>query len=272
MAHYQVKDGELVEAGAIQIWLESLWLRVAGLAVWVIDKVLLRYLNNRFGRPILWVIARTLDHFLDTGEVVTLERAKEFIDAISVLENSQITVSPCRCQKALRKRKGIYMKCMYVLYGAEAYRRVHRDSSELTPEEAKTLFEQLHEEGVMHDFLACMGSKGWLYVICGCEREICCEFKSHQVAGGLISAGPDIVALDKEMCIGDGNCVERCHFGANSIVNGSAEVDLAKCYGCGLCVSTCAGGARTMVERKDYHNRYYPIELVRKASAHQKAL
>lgn len=272
MAHRKVKDGELVEAGAIQILLESLWIRIAGLAVWVIDRLLIRYLNNRFGRPILWVIARTFEHLIDTGEVVTLERAKAFIDAISVLENSQIAVFPCRCQKALGQRKGTYMKCMYVLYGVEASKRAGSDYRDLTPEEAKALFEQLHEEGLMHDFLVCMGSKGWLYVICGCEREICCEFKAHQVAGGLISAGPDIVALDREMCTGCGICVERCHFGANSMVNGSSEVNLAKCYGCGLCVSTCAGEARTMVEREGYRNRYYPIELVSKASTHQKVL
>ncbi len=272
MAHYKVKDGELAEAGAIQVLLESLWLRIVGLAVRVIDRLLLRYLNNRFGRPILWVIARIFKHLIDTGEVVTLERAKAFIDTISVLENSQIIVSPCKCQRALDKRKGTYMKCMMVLYGAEAYRRVHSDYRDLTPEEAKVLFQELHEEGLMHVFLVCMGSKEWLYVICGCEREICCEFKAHQVAGGLISPGPDIVALNKELCTGCGICVERCHFGANSMVNGSSEVNLAKCYGCGLCVSTCAGEARTMVEREGYRNRYYPVELVRKASAHQKVL
>lgn len=269
MAHYRVKDAELVEARAIQIWLESLWARTVGLAVWVIDRLLIRYLNNRFGRPILWMIARTFEHLIDTGEVVTLKRAKDFIDAISVLEKPEITVFPCKCQKALGKRKGTYMKCMCILYGAEAYRRAASNYRDLTPEEAKGLLQELHEEGVMPIFYACMGSKGWVYVICGCESEICCEFKAHQVAGGLISPGPDIVALDKEMCTGCGICVERCHFGANRLVNGSSEVNLAECYGCGLCVSTCTGEARTMVEREGYRNQYYPIELVNKASAHR---
>jgi NAD-dependent dihydropyrimidine dehydrogenase PreA subunit len=267
MSHYRVQGGQLVEAGTLQIWLESMWLRIVGLAVRVFDK-LIRYLNNRFGKPVLWLIARALERLIDTGEVVSLERAKAFIDAISVPGNSQIIVAPCRCQRALRQRKGTYIKCMYVLYGTEAYRRAESNYVDLTPEEAKELFQKLHDEGVMHVFLACMGSQEWFYVICGCESEICCEFKSHQVAGGLITAGPDIVVLDKEKCIGCGTCIERCHFGANSMVNGSSEVNLATCYGCGLCVSTCAGEARTLVERKDYHNRYYPLELVSKASAH----
>ena len=77
--------------------------------------------------------------------------------------------------------------------------------------------------------------------------------------------GRSVVAVDAEKCIQCGQCVDRCHFGANSL-NGSGMVDLSKCYGCGLCVPTCAGGAREMVERKDYRNRYYPLELVGSAS------
>jgi heterodisulfide reductase subunit A-like polyferredoxin len=78
--------------------------------------------------------------------------------------------------------------------------------------------------------------------------------------------GLEVVAVDEEKCTSCGRCVERCHFGANSL-NGSGLVDLAKCYGCGLCVSTCAGEARQMVKREHYHNRFYPVELVRNASA-----
>ncbi|MEE8374469.1 MAG: 4Fe-4S dicluster domain-containing protein, partial [Dehalococcoidia bacterium] len=98
-----------------------------------------------------------------------------------------------------------------------------------------------------------------------CDSKICFPFRAHQKVGAAYSPGPDIVALAVEKCIKCGKCVERCHFGANSL-DGTAHVNLAKCYGCGLCLSTCSGGARAMVERKPYHNRYYPIELVGKPS------
>ena len=39
------------------------------------------------------------------------------------------------------------------------------------------------------------------------------------------------------------------------------------CYGCGLCVSTCSSEARRLVERIDYSNMYYPINLVRRFGA-----
>jgi Na+-translocating ferredoxin:NAD+ oxidoreductase RNF subunit RnfB len=40
-------------------------------------------------------------------------------------------------------------------------------------------------------------------------------------------------------CLGDGNCVKACQFGALSIVNGIAVVDEEKCVACGKCVSQC---------------------------------
>lgn len=268
MAHHKVKDGELAEVGIIQFVLQSLYARYEPLILRVFDRLIrIRFLTEGRGRPILKVTARLLS-FFPSAEVVTLDRAKGFIDAISVLQNTEIAVGPCVCQEALGKRKGTHIKDMVVLYGAEVYKRAKSGYGDLSPEEAKRLLHELHQEGLMQAFYACMRSKGWVFVICNCEREICLPFRAHQAAGGVLSPGPDIVALDRERCTGCGKCVERCHFGANRLVNGFAEVELARCYGCGLCVSTCTGEARMMVKREDYSSRYYPIDLVSKASAH----
>jgi NAD-dependent dihydropyrimidine dehydrogenase PreA subunit len=268
MAHLKVKDGELAEVGRIQPLLHSLYARCEPLILKVFDRLIkIGFLTEGRGKPILKAMARLLS-FLPTAEVVTLERAEDFIDAISVLENSEIAVGPCVCQKALGRRNGTFIKDIVVLYGAEAYKRARSEYSDLSPEEAKRLLRELHQEGLIPAFYACMRSKGWVFVICNCEREICLPFRAHQAAGGVLSPGPDIVTLDRERCAGCGICVERCHFGANRLVNGFSEVDLARCYGCGLCVSTCTGEARRMTKREDYSNRYYPIELVSKASAH----
>ena len=268
MAHHKIKDGELVEVGIIQPLLQSIYARWEPLILRTFDRLIrIRFLTEGRGNPILKTMARLLS-FFPTAEVVTLDRAQDFIDAISVLDNAEIAVGPCVCQEALGRRKGTFMKDMVVLYGAEAYKRAKSGYNDLSSEEAKRLLQELHQEGLMQAFYACMRSKGWVFVICNCEREICLPFRAHQAAGGVLSPGPDIVALDRERCTGCGMCVERCHFGANRLVNGFSEVDLAKCYGCGLCVSTCTGEARRMVKREDYSNRYYPIDLVSKASTH----
>ncbi len=268
MAHHHPKNGTLAEVGPIQLFLTTLYARYEIPILKVLDATT-RFLLKVKGRPILWVLSRLLGTFFPTAEVVTVEQAKDFIDAISGLENTQIAVGPCMCQKALGKRKGTYMKDMVILYGAEAYKRAYeQEYKDLSPEEAKKLLQDFHQEGLIPAFYACMQSQGWIYAICSCESEICFPFRAHQAAGAVMYPGPDIVALDPESCTGCGKCVERCHFGANALVDGISEIDLAKCYGCGLCVSTCAGEARKMVKRESYRNRYYPLELVSKASAH----
>lgn len=43
-------------------------------------------------------------------------------------------------------------------------------------------------------------------------------------------------------CMGLGNCMRECSFGAIDIVNGVAKVDRASCVGCGACIDACPKG------------------------------
>ncbi len=202
------------------------------------------------------LLSRLLGVALPTGEVVTTERATDFIDAISSHGSAEIAVGPCLCQKALGKRNGTYMKDMTIFYGVEAYRKADPSYEDLSPDEAKTLLRKFQEEGLMPTFFACLRSGGWIYAICNCDGEICFPFRAHQAGGSVMYRGPDIVAHESESCVGCGTCVERCHFGANTLANGDCRVDLSKCYGCGVCVPTCKGRARKMVEGAGYRPRY----------------
>ncbi|MCD7905127.1 MAG: RnfABCDGE type electron transport complex subunit B [Clostridiales bacterium] len=57
-----------------------------------------------------------------------------------------------------------------------------------------------------------------------------CEMEANLAGGSkLCSYG----------CLGDGNCVRACNFGALSIVDGIAVVDEEKCVACGACTKVC---------------------------------
>jgi len=262
MAYHKVKNGELVAAGRFQVLVDNFYARNEPMIIRVLDAITRFFVKVR-AKPVLMLLSRLMGTVLPTGEVVTTERALGFIDAISGLDKTEIAVGPCMCQKALGKRDGTYIKDMVILYGAEAYKTAYpAEYKDLNDSEAKELLRGFHKEGLIPTFYSCLRSDGWIYAICNCESKICFPFRAHQAAGGVMHRGPDVVALNREDCTGCGMCVERCHFGANTLVDGTSEVNLTKCYGCGLCVSTCAGQARKMVKRDGYTRRYYPIDLV----------
>jgi Na+-translocating ferredoxin:NAD+ oxidoreductase subunit B len=56
-------------------------------------------------------------------------------------------------------------------------------------------------------------------------------------------------------CVGLGNCLEACKFGALSIVNGVAKVDREKCVGCGACTEVCP---KKMIRLVPYNQKVLP--------------
>ncbi len=52
-------------------------------------------------------------------------------------------------------------------------------------------------------------------------------------------------------CLGFGTCIGACKFGAISIVDGLAVIDIDKCTGCGACTKVCPKGLITVISKKD---------------------
>ena len=59
--------------------------------------------------------------------------------------------------------------------------------------------------------------------------------KSCRAAASL-AGGPKVCQFS---CLGYGDCLSRCKFGAISLEDGIAHVDPMKCTGCGMCEDTC---------------------------------
>ena len=55
-------------------------------------------------------------------------------------------------------------------------------------------------------------------------------------------------------CLGYGECVGVCEFGALSLENGIAVVDPDKCVACGKCVKTCPRGIISLVPKGKKHH------------------
>ena len=59
-------------------------------------------------------------------------------------------------------------------------------------------------------------------------------YTAHRLGGGMKSC--------QYGCLGLGSCVEKCVFGAISIVDGVAVIDRDKCAHCGTCIKECPRG------------------------------
>ncbi|MDO4568116.1 MAG: RnfABCDGE type electron transport complex subunit B [Clostridia bacterium] len=67
------------------------------------------------------------------------------------------------------------------------------------------------------------------------------------------SGGPKLCRF---ACLGLGDCVSKCSFGAISIADGVAVVDPARCKGCGACAQVCPRGVIKLVSEDDTVNVY----------------
>ena len=59
------------------------------------------------------------------------------------------------------------------------------------------------------------------------------------------------VVVEQEDCVGCGECVERCQFGALSVPDDMCVVDYACCVGCGQCATVCPSEALVLERRPE---------------------
>ncbi|MBD3229243.1 MAG: 4Fe-4S dicluster domain-containing protein [Candidatus Lokiarchaeota archaeon] len=109
--------------------------------------------------------------------------------------------------------------------------------------------------GLVHQLIH-FPNKDFFYVICNCCPCCCAVLSTYKMFKGeqtyLIKPSEFIISVNKKKCIGCGECIEYCHFGAIKFgKDGKLETRLELCKGCGLCVSHCDNEARILIPRSD---------------------
>jgi electron transport complex protein RnfB len=120
----------------------------------------------------------------------------------------------------------------------------------ITKEEALQILREAEEVGLVH---STGNYRDQHYYICNCCT-CCCGVLRSVAEFGVPAAAlcSDFHAVvDAEVCIGCGDCVERCQFGALSVPEEVCEVDYARCVGCGLCATVCSTDALSLQRRPE---------------------
>ena len=81
---------------------------------------------------------------------------------------------------------------------------------------------------------------------------------AHRHGTPMLTSSGYLARVDEGLCIGCGDCCERCQFEALELVDFHNRVDSTRCMGCGVCVSQCQQGAISLARAPE---KGEPLEI-----------
>jgi ferredoxin len=128
----------------------------------------------------------------------------------------------------------------------------------ITSAEAIEILHAEDERGHVHHAFFKDAMLGRFYAICNCCACCCGAMQAHQNGTPMLASSGYISHVDADLCVGCGICADACQFGALSVQDDTAIVDIAACMGCGVCVTRCTEGALALTRCP---SRGEPLEI-----------
>jgi ferredoxin len=128
----------------------------------------------------------------------------------------------------------------------------------ITSREAVEILQAEDQRGHVHHAFFKDAMLGRFYAICNCCACCCGAMQAQRKGTPMLVASGYVSRVDRDLCIGCGNCEETCQFEAISIPDGYALIDAEACMGCGICVEHCEQGA--LVLERDI-SKGEPLEI-----------
>ena len=128
----------------------------------------------------------------------------------------------------------------------------------ITKEEALRILHEAEEAGLVH---TTGNYRDRHFYICNCCTCSCGILRSVAEFGipTAVAHSDFRAVVDAEACIGCGDCVERCQFGALAVPEDVCVVDYGRCVGCGLCTTVCPADALHLERRPEGEHPPLPI-------------
>ncbi len=130
----------------------------------------------------------------------------------------------------------------------------------ITKEEALRILDETEEEGLVH---TTGNYRDGLSYICNC-CSCCCGILRGVVEFGIptaIATSHFHAVVDPDLCIGCGDCIERCQFDALSVPVDLCQVDEVRCVGCGACAIICPADALSLERRAEEETPPLPTDI-----------
>jgi electron transport complex protein RnfB len=168
--------------------------------------------------------------------------------AIRLVEDSpHVALGQCQCRFSVQKCDAPLDVCIMLNNWADF--TIHRGLAvKVSKDEAIDAMQRADQAGLVPTTTNTKGAVPYICHCCPC----CCfmlrgivEFKQSTLASSSFLA-----VVDKDACVGCGDCVERCPFHAMVLdEDDRAQTTAEHCYGCGVCFSACPCEAISMTKR-----------------------
>jgi len=202
------------------------------------------------GKPIRVIpLQRKVD--TPTEVILASQSIEEIIDKFD-----EIAVGHCFCRQ---RRSVLGQPCSLgaptetcFTFGKSARHTVAQGFARMvSKEEALQIMREAEEAGLVHKaFHPNSKISRPETSICNCCKDCCDTLRLwRDGAFPLVNATNYLSMIDQEMCVGCGECVDRCPTDAIMLNDeGKAERNEDACFGCGVCARFCPEGAISLAE------------------------
>jgi len=242
--YYMTEDGEFALQPGAQVDLDIMF------------SDLMREVLEATGKDVkkLPILKKKVNSFMENyhfGQVITLEEAEQMLEI-----TYPIGIMECICK---RESRGMYknddaMTCLSLgvgIYKWERWPETFRNFQFLSVKEAKQRLRHFDRRGNVHTL--------WTFYtpyiggICNCEYPTCLGIRGRidYDVSEILLKGEYCAKPLHDKCIGCGECITFCQFGAMSlqVSRNKVNINMNKCFGCAQCANHCRHEAIEMVER-----------------------